>query len=183
MTIKVLDLFCGRGGWSKGFAELGCECTGIDNRKLGYPFRFIKKDVMDWEPDQWYDIVVASPPCSQWCLPMRNCQGTGVENIGLDLVYRAFTIISQIKPTFYLVENTRQLAEFLPGHIEVVRYGKHKFQNKEAYLWGNFPKLGMFPQQIDFKIDWNNDYKPKRAEIPLVLAREVAKVMVSQIQK
>ena len=39
--LGVLDLFCGLGGWSKGFAELGFECTGLDIKNLGYPFRFI----------------------------------------------------------------------------------------------------------------------------------------------
>ena len=31
--MKVLDLFCGLGGWSRAFAEAGHDCTGIDIKK------------------------------------------------------------------------------------------------------------------------------------------------------
>ena len=39
--MKVLELFCGLGGWSKAFVEAGHDCTGIDIKKLGYPYKFI----------------------------------------------------------------------------------------------------------------------------------------------
>ena len=32
--MKVLDLFCGLGGWSKAFHDAGHECTGIDIKNI-----------------------------------------------------------------------------------------------------------------------------------------------------
>ena len=38
--MKILELFCGRGGWSKGFKEIfpNAEFYGIDVKDFGYPF-------------------------------------------------------------------------------------------------------------------------------------------------
>ena len=60
--MKVLELFCGRGGLSKPWVALGHDVTGIDIKDFGYPGKFIKADLLDWEPNQDYDIVLASPP-------------------------------------------------------------------------------------------------------------------------
>lgn len=68
--MKVLDLFCGRGGWSKGFAAEGFECTGVDIKYLGYRYNFIYKDVRLLNPKDFqdYDVIVGSPPCRDFCL-------------------------------------------------------------------------------------------------------------------
>jgi len=33
---RLLDLFCGRGGWSKAFMSRGWHCVGVDIEALGY---------------------------------------------------------------------------------------------------------------------------------------------------
>jgi len=50
--MKILDLFCGMGGWSKAFAEAGHDCTGIDiDNKLGYPYPLSKAVLTKIEND------------------------------------------------------------------------------------------------------------------------------------
>ena len=35
--MKVLDLFCGMGGWSVGFHREGFDCLGVDIIEAGFP--------------------------------------------------------------------------------------------------------------------------------------------------
>lgn len=67
--MKVLDLFCGGGGASRGYADAGFEVVGIDHApQAHYPYEFVLADVMDldWAAmiDQ-FDLVHASPPCQR----------------------------------------------------------------------------------------------------------------------
>jgi len=183
--LKVLELFCGRGGWSKGFVELGHECTGIDLYDLGYPYRFIKADLMDWTPDQDYDIVLASPPCSEFS-SLKRTIGTHIvdERQGLDLVYRAFYLIQLIKPKYWVIENVKGITEFLGPPKELIRYGVSK-SLKAAALYGNFPELGFFDSDFgdyfrngcNLLPGWNTKERGLRGLIPTTLSRQMAKSM------
>ena len=180
--MKILELFCGLGGWSKGFHDIfpDAEFYGIDIKDFGYPYNFIKADLNDWEPDQEYDIVLASPPCTEFCQWKRK---TGFwhysERIGLDLVYRTFYLIEKIKPKFWVLENVWGLGDFLPPPREKIRYGFRKGK-KEAWLWGNFPALGFFEFTNNFKVNWDNfnsteAEKAQRGLIPRSLSYHLAK--------
>ena len=46
--MRVLELFCGLGGWSKPWIESGHDVTGIDIKDYGYPARFIKADIIPY---------------------------------------------------------------------------------------------------------------------------------------
>jgi site-specific DNA-cytosine methylase len=199
--MKILELFCGLGGWSKGFHDIfpDAEFYGVDIKNYGYPYNFIKADLNDWEPKEKYDIVLASPPCNQFCEEVRS---TGCnhysERLGLSLVYRTFYLIEKIKPKFWVLENVWGLSEFIDKPKDIVRYGRRRCNpkslrggSKRAYLWGNFPSLGFF-DECDFNIAAGREkyklvsnskllprkYKPgERAQIPLALSRQMAKKM------
>lgn len=179
--MKVLELFCGRGGWSKPWIESGHDVTGIDINDLGYPGKFIKADLLDYEPEPIYDVILASPPCSEFT-QMKFHNGNADERQGLDLVYRTFYLIGKLKPKYFLIENVKGLAKFIDKPDQKIRYGK---SNKWAYLWTNIPQLGFF--SFDFA-DYGRDklyhgtisgweaYKTGiRAEIPKALATHVFK--------
>lgn len=63
---KLLDLCCGAGGASMGYAQAGFDVTGVDlEHHRGYPFRFSRADAMEVSLDG-FDVVHVSPPCQRY---------------------------------------------------------------------------------------------------------------------
>jgi DNA (cytosine-5)-methyltransferase 1 len=65
--MKLLDLFCGGGGASKGYADVGFEVIGVDIKNHpNYPYPLIIDDIMEGRLDfifDKFDVIHASPPC------------------------------------------------------------------------------------------------------------------------
>jgi DNA (cytosine-5)-methyltransferase 1 len=82
MSPRILDLFCGAGGCSVGYARAGFEVVGVDIvPQPNYPFELYEADALstlrdahqDWLDD--FDAIHASPPCqayTQSALSQRN---------------------------------------------------------------------------------------------------------------
>ena len=70
--MRLLDLFCGAGGASKGYADAGFDdIVGVDNKpQPHYPFEFVLADAMTY-PLEGFDAIHASPPCQGYSI-MRN---------------------------------------------------------------------------------------------------------------
>jgi DNA (cytosine-5)-methyltransferase 1 len=65
---RLLDLFCGAGGCSKGYYDAGFEVVGVDiEDHLNYPYEFHRGDAFEVGRrllgTQWFDAIHASPPC------------------------------------------------------------------------------------------------------------------------
>ena len=101
---RLLDLFCGAGGCSVGYARAGFEVIGVDldQRALGnYPFPCLKADALDvltgrpvddggmfpptrdleLEPDgtldlSQFDVIHASPPCQEYSITRNDHEQT-----------------------------------------------------------------------------------------------------------
>jgi DNA (cytosine-5)-methyltransferase 1 len=76
---RLLDLFCGAGAVSVGYAEVGWELVGVDIKKQpNYPFEFRRMDAMKVVQSEtlieWLDvdIIHASPPCQSYSFPTRH---------------------------------------------------------------------------------------------------------------
>lgn len=107
--MKLLDLFCGVGGASVGYAEAGFEVHGVDLKHgKRYPFPYIRADVLEiLKDDEYldqYDVIHASPPCQTHSITqhLRNAQGKSTSKIDLIPETRA-ALIASGKP--YIIEN------------------------------------------------------------------------------
>lgn len=63
--MRVLDLFCGVGGASRGYADARFEVVGVDiNPQPDYPYEFVEADALHTLPlMSQFDLIHASPPC------------------------------------------------------------------------------------------------------------------------
>ena len=173
--MKGLELCCGYGVWSDFLSEQGVEMTGVDIKNLGYKHKFIQSDILDFDSKQGeYEIVIGSPPCTEFSIAKYYAYGTQKEHEGLDLVQAFLYLVQKIKPRFWLMENVKHLADFIGPPNDIVRYGRRK-GFKEAYLWGNFPKIEMLDAQIKHRHDDYANSHPMRARIPDPLAEAVAR--------
>lgn len=81
---RLLDLFCGPGGASVGYARSGFEVVGVDlSPQHDYPFEFIQGDALEFLAEEvaWtqgprfapkaFDAIHASPPCQRWTRMQR----------------------------------------------------------------------------------------------------------------
>jgi DNA (cytosine-5)-methyltransferase 1 len=108
MGKKLLDLFCGVGGASVGYANAGFEVTGIDLKHgKRYPFTYIRGNVLDYMHPEFlsqFDVIHASPPCQTHSITkhLRNAQGKSTSKLDLIPETRA-ALIESGKP--YIIEN------------------------------------------------------------------------------
>jgi DNA (cytosine-5)-methyltransferase 1 len=107
--MKLLDLFCGVGGASVGYAQAGFKVYGVDLKHgKRYPFTYLRADVLDVlrndEFIQQFDVIHASPPCQTHSITqhLRNAQGKSTSKIDLIPETRA-ALIASGKP--YIIEN------------------------------------------------------------------------------
>ena len=107
--MRLLDLYCGAGGASTGYALAGFEVTGIDIKHgKRYPYKYIKGDVLTYITDldflRSFDVIHASPPCQTHSITqhLRNAQGKSTSKVDLIPQTRA-ALIASGKP--YIIEN------------------------------------------------------------------------------
>lgn len=107
--MKLLDLYCGVGGASVGYARAGFEVHGVDLKHgKRYPFMYNRADVLDVLRDEnfidQFDVIHASPPCQTHSVTkhLRNAQGNSTNKIDLIPQTRE-ALIASGKP--YIIEN------------------------------------------------------------------------------
>ena len=105
--MKLLDLFCGVGGASVGYAQAGFEITGVDLKHgKRYPFKYLRQDVMTLDVSflRQFDAIHASPPCQTYSITknLRIAQGKNTSKVDLIKPVRAMLQSSGVP---YVIEN------------------------------------------------------------------------------
>lgn len=142
--MRLLDLFCGRWGWSRAFAVRGWKCVGIDlvePTETPEGCEFLQGDVLTLTGDWFhtFDFIVASPPCQQFSvhgLPFTRKTAKYPE-LGIKLFNHARQLC-EASGVPYVMENVRMAQQFV---------GRAIHHCGPFYLWGSgVPSL--MPQGI-----------------------------------
>jgi len=178
-----IDLFCGYGGWAKGFSDAGYRVIGFDNEIKCKPHyeanggEFVLADVrtLDGHRFSKATVIVASPPCTEFTQIKRLFAGRwGVfphPEEGLKLVEEAARIAKEAGVPLVL-ENVRGAFDYI-NPILGNPVGRHPW-----YLWGDVPLLatGKWPKRAIVNVTRRrrDNHGAARAIIPYPLARALA---------
>jgi hypothetical protein len=142
---RVLDLFCGLGGFSAAFEESDrWEVVTVDLAERFDPD--VCTDVFDLRPsdfDREFDVVLASPPCQEFS-PANNLNGDRDPSPdAVALVYHAIGLIRGLSPDYWVLENPYGRLRTVIGHpdatVTYCQYGRE--QMKPTDLWGCHPPM------------------------------------------
>lgn len=125
-SLRAIDLYSGMGGWS-----LGLHMAGIDvvasyewwakaarTNKKNNGHAACEVDIRELRVEDLpknIDIVVGSPPCTQFSFANRGGQGN-IED-GLRDVEKFLEIVDYLKPKFWAMENVPRTAEIIADRI------------------------------------------------------------------
>lgn len=125
LTVNVLDLFCGAGGFAQGFKHATFDVTGIDMcdaagktfemNNFGY---FKKADLKNELIEGQFDVIIGGPPCRPWSAV--NTSRRGVNHPDFILLSRFFEHVAINRPKVFVLENVPLLRNepTLKQHIE-----------------------------------------------------------------
>jgi len=142
MSPVMVDLFCGRGGWTKGFQAHGWHCIGIDlNPQPEYPGEFIQADIAQLIELPPADFYCCSSPCEQFSVHgMKHFHPNPKWPwLGIALFEHARQLIEATgKP--YVMENVRAAQRFM---------GRSDYRFGSFHLWGNcFSRMWPWPPEL-----------------------------------
>ena len=180
--MNILDLYCGLGGWAKGFLERGHSVTGYDIIDFSerYPGKFVRVDLLTFSDFPSADIIVASPPCTDFSKASFPSTWKSVQRFPPDipsaikLFNRVFEIVELVKPKYFIIENVRGAQKYV---------GKARMHIGSRYFWGNFPlfSVGLADDIYGkWKIPPSEDRGVLRSVIPLSISRALAESVTSQ---
>jgi DNA (cytosine-5)-methyltransferase 1 len=159
--LKVLDLFCGAGGFSLGFKQANYEIVcGLDNfepviRTFSYNFssshiiledikkvssKIIKEEVGE------VDVIIGGPLCEAFTLASSKIQKDPLDRLYSDprgqLVLHFIRLVGDLKPIFFVMENVRgilipQIKEAIIKEFKRVGYDRIYFNVLHAEDYGN----------------------------------------------
>ena len=154
--MKVVDLFCGLGGWSNAFWQRGHDVITLDNNKRFAPN--ICMNILDTKASDFPfkpDIILASPPCEgftrlryafNWKTTEvgENVPTSVKSRLGIKILQKTVALIHELQPRYFIIENPvgkmRHMPELRDLERRTVTYCQYGSDaQKPTDLWGGFP--------------------------------------------
>jgi hypothetical protein len=180
----MIDLYCGRGGWTRGFMEQGFECHGYDVEDFSgtYPGVFHRMDARHIDAAKIraefgtrLAVMCASSPCDEFArftMPWTRAKNPPEPKLGVELAQTAFHLADATNVPL-IFENVRSAQRWL---------GRAVMHCGPFYLWGSgVPALIPIGVRRRAKESYGSKEKAKRAEIPLDLAGAFARFYAAQV--
>ena len=142
--MKLLDLFCGAGGFSYGFKPLSdsahlaidIDSSALETYRLNYPHAKVwKADIHDLHSIQIEDalggtpdIIIASPPCEEFSKANPDSHRPAAERIYGEgtarLLLDTIRIIGDLSPRAFVIENVAAILESGGEDIILREFGR-----------------------------------------------------------
>lgn len=136
--MKMLDLFCGTKSISNAFLSAGHNVFTVDfdpqhDSDLCIDIFDLDVSMLPWKPD----VIWASPDCRTWSIAScgyhwnkDKTPKTEACIIGIELLNKTLDLIEEINPTFWFIENPRDL---MRKYIRMVALTKKYFRHTVTY--------------------------------------------------
>jgi len=114
----VIDLFCGAGGMSTGFAQAGFDIIlGVDNWPIAIrTFKENHPEAEAWCRDirqidhlPKADVMIGGPPCPDFSIAYKEKD----PKRGLELVYEFLRCVKLVNPKYWIMENVPQITRYI----------------------------------------------------------------------
>lgn len=118
MKPRVLDLFCGQGGASRGYALAHCDVVGVDlHPQPRYPWPFLQMDALSLDKRflRHFDLIHASPPC-QFGTALRHAPNAKGAAGHLNLIPATRALLLQADRP-YVIENVEAVRPHLTDPV------------------------------------------------------------------
>jgi len=136
--MRAIDLYAGIGGWSLGLRLAGAEIVSsyeywrpaIDTHAENHGEKFEPVDIRALRLDDLptdIDMVVGSPPCTQFSYANRGGKGDIAD--GLKDLLKFFEVVEHLKPKFWAMENVPRVAKVLEVAFSDPEHALYRFKN------------------------------------------------------
>lgn len=122
--LKVIDLFCGAGGFSTGFKMAGgfSIIFGIDNNQnacktfqYNFPEAHVQcSDIRNFDNFPDCDIIIGSPPCIEFS------KGNIDRTFDDALIKRMIEIVEEVKPKYWIMENVEDANDYIKAPVKKI---------------------------------------------------------------
>lgn len=149
--MNVIDLFCGAGGFSLGFKQMGFTIIlGVDTwdkalqtHKLNIGGEILKADVRELDVEELpaCDILIGSPPCPDFSIQGNVDKKLRKKKADLTCIEAFYKIANAIKPKYWIWENVLGVIKYLDFQsyaiLDAQEYGVP--QRRKRVFVGNYP--------------------------------------------
>jgi len=180
--LRAIDLYSGIGGWTVGLQLAGIKVVAAYEwwgpaaetyeKNLGKSVTRVDIRTIDLNDlPQRIDIVVGSPPCTEFSYSNRGGNGDLAE--GLKDIVRFFEIVAHVRPKFWAMENVPRVAQIVREGLTTRGHPLYKFRSLRPNIETlDFSDFGL-PQARKrcligrLPVDWNALRAARRNECTL----------------